>query len=282
MRSRRRIALTRAEPRVPRTRSGRPARRVRAVHWGVRGAQYCGQAGVFDRAGQWCGRSGAVSSAGGGDRGCLRTGGEHGYGADRVDDQPRNGHGGGHAVLCDQSVGCGGGGGAFTGCAINKAGTGYKFTATTDGLAVTSTALNVGAGLPTRIFGVDAIATAIAVSQAGFPKAGSAAAVVLARSDFFSDALAGGPLAAKVGGPLLITPGTPLSASLDPRVLAEFSGCCPTGKTVYILGGPAALSSNIDTTLTNAGYVVGAGPGRQPVRDRGGDRQPAREPLHGL
>ncbi len=145
---------------------------------------------------------------------------------------------------------------AFTGCAINEAGTGYKLTATTDGLAVTSTAFNVGAGLPTRIFGVDAIGTAIAVSRAGFPKAGSASAVVLARSDFFSDALAGGPLAAKVGGPLLITPGTPLSASLDSRVLVEIQRVLKTGGTVYILGGTQALSSNIDTALSSAGYVV--------------------------
>ena len=110
--------------------------------------------------------------------------------------------------------------------------------------------------LPTRIFGATAIDTAIAVSQTGFPTDGSAGAVVLARSDFFSDALTGGPLAAKVGGPLLITPGTPVSSSLDPRVLAEIQRVLPTGKTVYILGGTAALSSNIDTALTNAGYVV--------------------------
>jgi hypothetical protein len=49
--------------------------------------------------------------------------------------------------------------------------------------------------LPTRIFGPDAIDTSIAVSQAEFGS-GAAAAVVLARSEFFSDALAGGPLAA--------------------------------------------------------------------------------------
>ena len=102
---------------------------------------------------------------------------------------------------------------------------------------------------------MDAIGTAIAVSQAAFPT-GSASGLVLARSDFFSDALTGGPLAAKVGGPLLITPGTPLSASLDSRVLAEIQRVLPTGKTVYILGGPAALSPNIDAALTSAGYVV--------------------------
>jgi hypothetical protein len=108
--------------------------------------------------------------------------------------------------------------------------------------------------LPTRISGTDAIATSIVISQAAFP--GSASSVVLARSDFFSDALAGGPLAANVGGPLLITPGTALSASLDGRVQTEIQRVLPVGKTVYILGGPLALDPRIDTALTRAGYVV--------------------------
>jgi hypothetical protein len=107
-----------------------------------------------------------------------------------------------------------------------------------------------------RIYGTDAIGTSIAVSQAEFPAAGSAEAVVLARSDFFSDALAGGPLAAKLGGPLLITPGASLTTSLDPRVKAEIQRVLPVGDTVYILGGDLALSPNIDTTLKGLGYVV--------------------------
>lgn len=107
-----------------------------------------------------------------------------------------------------------------------------------------------------RIFGTDAIATSIAISQAEFPTAHSANAVILARSDFFADALAGGPLAAHVGGPLLITPGAPLSPTLDPRVLQEIERVLPSGGTVYVLGGPLALSPNIDATLGQAGYLV--------------------------
>jgi len=114
-----------------------------------------------------------------------------------------------------------------------------------------------------RIYGTDAIGTSIAASQAEFPTAGSAQAVVLARSDFFSDALAGGPLAARLGGPLLITPGASLSTSLDPRVQAEIQRVLPVGRTVYILGGDLALSPNIDTTLEGSGYTV--------VREAGAD-----------
>ncbi len=112
-------------------------------------------------------------------------------------------------------------------------------------------------GLPVqRIYGQDAIGTALAVSQAAFPNAASAKAVVLARSDFFSDALAGGPLAARLGGPMLITPGASESSTLDPRVMAEIQRVLPAGDTVYILGGDLALSPNIDNQLRFFGYQV--------------------------
>ncbi len=117
--------------------------------------------------------------------------------------------------------------------------------------------------LPNQIYGTDAIGTSIAISQAEFPTATSAQAVVLARSDFFSDALAGGPLAAAVDGPLLLTEGAPESASLDPRTQAEIQRVLPAGGTVYILGGDLALSPNIDTTLQGLGYTV--------VREAGAD-----------
>jgi outer membrane protein assembly factor BamB len=112
-------------------------------------------------------------------------------------------------------------------------------------------------GLPVqRIYGTDAIGTSIAVSQAQYQSAGSAKAVVLARSDYFSDALAGGPLAVEVRGPLLITPGSSLSSSLDPRVQGEIQRVLPSGGTVYVLGGTLALSTNIDAVLESLGYKV--------------------------
>jgi len=114
-----------------------------------------------------------------------------------------------------------------------------------------------------RIYGQDAIGTSIAVSQTEFPGNGSARAVVLARSDFFSDALAGGPLAVSVGGPLLITPGAGASATLDPRVVAEIQRVLPGGDTVFVLGGDLALSPEIDGQLSFLGYKV--------VREAGSD-----------
>ena len=117
-------------------------------------------------------------------------------------------------------------------------------------LAAATTMLSVQ-----RIYGTDAIGTSIAASQADFPTPDSAKAVVLARSDYFSDALAGGPLATQVGGPLLITPGPSLRSTLDPRVQAEIQRVLPPGGTVYIVGGDLALSPDIDTTLQALGYV---------------------------
>jgi len=107
-----------------------------------------------------------------------------------------------------------------------------------------------------RIFGLDAIDTSLAISAAEFTQGGAADAVVLARSDYFADALAGGPLAAARNGPLLITPGAPLAGALDPRVLTEIQRVLPAGHFVYVLGGPLALGPGIDAALQALGYTV--------------------------
>jgi hypothetical protein len=145
----------------------------------------------------------------------------------------------------------------FLGCKIDEAGTGYTLKAASSPVlaSATSAAFNVS-GAPQRIFGPEAIDTSIAVSVREFPTAGSAETVVLARSDFFSDALAGGPLAAVKNAPLLITPGTPVRSSLDPSVRDEIERVLPSGHTVYVLGGTLALAPGIDTTLTGLGYTV--------------------------
>jgi hypothetical protein len=104
----------------------------------------------------------------------------------------------------------------------------------------------------TRIGGTTRIGTAVLTSQDTFPTAGTAKAVVLARADTFPDALAGGPLAAHVGGPLLLTEPT----GLDPATQAEIVRVAPAGSTVYILGGPSAVASSVDPILTGLGYKV--------------------------
>jgi hypothetical protein len=94
--------------------------------------------------------------------------------------------------------------------------------------------------------------TAVAISHDSFPATGSASAVVLANAFNFPDALAGTPLAAAKHGPLLLSPGD----GLDPRVAAEIARVLPAGRTVYVLGGAAAMSSTVTGQLASGGYNV--------------------------
>jgi hypothetical protein len=105
---------------------------------------------------------------------------------------------------------------------------------------------------PRRLAGPDRDTTAVALSQVAFPETQSADAVVLARDDEFADALVGGPLAVAQHGPLLLSPhGALPGATRDElqRVLA------PAG-TVYVMGGPAALSPTIDDEIVKMGFQV--------------------------
>jgi hypothetical protein len=111
-----------------------------------------------------------------------------------------------------------------------------------------------------RISGSDRIATSIASSKNQYFASQSAHAVVLTRDDDFPDALAGTPLAAKVGGPLLLTSRT----ALDPAVKAEILRVAPVGSTVYVLGGPSAINLDVDKAVTALGDV--------PKRVYGADR----------
>jgi uncharacterized repeat protein (TIGR01451 family) len=103
----------------------------------------------------------------------------------------------------------------------------------------------------TRLGGADRIDTANIVSQDSFPN-GDAGAVVLARSDLFPDALTGTPLAVAQRAPLLLTG----RAALDPRTAAELQRVLPTGRTVFLLGGTAALSQGVANAVAALGYQV--------------------------
>lgn len=107
-----------------------------------------------------------------------------------------------------------------------------------------------GDGTLARVYGADRIATAVAASRTAYPNAGSAQAVVLASSDNYPDALAGVPLAVQVHGPLLLAPASGITAA----AVSEIERVLPTGRTVFVLGGPVALPTSVDQQLQALGY----------------------------
>jgi len=125
-------------------------------------------------------------------------------------------------------------------------------TSSTSSTSSTTSTTVAGKVTVTRLSGSDRVATAIAISAQQFSAKASAKAVVLAGGWSFPDALAGAPLAAAKGGPLLLTP----TASLDGRVKTEIARVLPAGGTVYVLGGPQAVDPSVDAALVSAGFQV--------------------------
>jgi putative cell wall-binding protein len=146
-------------------------------------------------------------------------------------------------------------------CTINanQAGT-SNYTAATQvaqSFAVTAAVSSGGGAAPTvpatpvRLSGSDRFGTAIAASAVEFPTAGTAGAVVLARSDDYPDALVGAALAHAKNAPLLFANGGLLTAATQ----AEIQRVLPAGGTVYLLGGTTAIPASVATTLTGLGFV---------------------------
>lgn len=89
--------------------------------------------------------------------------------------------------------------------------------------------------------------TAVSVSRSTY---GSAPSVVIARDDLYPDALAAAPLAAKVGGPLLLTPPSALPMSV--RIEIGRLGA----RTAYVIGDTTAVSAQVDGDLRAAGITT--------------------------
>lgn len=93
---------------------------------------------------------------------------------------------------------------------------------------------------------------AIQICQLLFPAADTAGEILLSRNDAFPDALAGAPLATAVDGPLLLTQREVLTGSTE----AEIQRVLPSGGTVYLTGGTAAIEESVADTLRGLGYTV--------------------------
>ena len=101
-----------------------------------------------------------------------------------------------------------------------------------------------------RFAGENREETPVLVSQFTFPNPGDADVVVLARSDTYPDALAGGPLAFAANGPILLTPPTALS----PDAAGEIQRLGVD--KVYLLGGPVALSQAVEDAVEALGVTT--------------------------
>lgn len=100
-----------------------------------------------------------------------------------------------------------------------------------------------------RVAGAGRVETSVALARAAFPSPEAVDAVLLARSDAYPDALSGAPLAASVGGPILLT----TSGGLHAAAAAEVRRLRPS--TAYLLGGPAALDEQVARDLRAAGVA---------------------------
>lgn len=132
-----------------------------------------------------------------------------------------------------------------------------RSVAKASGLAGTRAATSTTAPQVFRIAGSDRIQTAIEASfmawdDAATPDGVLAKSVVLTRYDEYADALGGAALAGAGAGPLLMTPPTTLRADVKDEIDRVLGG---TG-TIYVLGGVGAVSADIETQLTAAGYTV--------------------------
>lgn len=94
-----------------------------------------------------------------------------------------------------------------------------------------------------RLDGRDRIDTAVLVSQRSFPD--GADVVVIARSDVYADALAGGPFAHQVEAPILVTPPT----QLRDEVATEIARLGAT--RAVILGGPIAITPQVEDQIAD-------------------------------
>ena len=95
-----------------------------------------------------------------------------------------------------------------------------------------------------RLAGADRYATAVEISKAGFEKAEN---VILTSGSNYADGIAGVPLAARLGAPILLTAADKLSDA----TLAEIERL--GAKNVYILGGEGVISADIEKALQEKG-----------------------------
>ena len=102
-------------------------------------------------------------------------------------------------------------------------------------------------GAVTRAAGPNRYATAAAISELAYPDPGSVADLFVASGAVFADALAGGPAAAFLGGPMLLTAPNALPTETRDEILR-------LGPTrIWVLGGSGVVSAGVFDELADLG-----------------------------
>ncbi|NYF09840.1 YVTN family beta-propeller protein [Leifsonia sp. AK011] len=99
-----------------------------------------------------------------------------------------------------------------------------------------------------RLAGPDRYATAVEISQSAFPS--GASTVYIATGANYPDALAAGPVAARVDAPILLTRGEELPAV----VAEELVRLDPDN--IVVIGGPTTVSPDVESALAAFGSVT--------------------------
>ena len=97
--------------------------------------------------------------------------------------------------------------------------------------------------------------TAVEVSKQLVAEGQTANAVVLVGEDAIVDGLAAAPLAKKEGAPILLTKKDDLTAETEKEMLRVL-GDNVAGKTVYLVGGEARISKELEAKITKLGVKV--------------------------
>jgi len=100
-----------------------------------------------------------------------------------------------------------------------------------------------------RLAGTDRVGTAVAISREAFPT--GASGVVLVGAHGFPDAVVAAPLAATIGGPVLLA-----GDELSGPVSAELRRLLAPGGTVTIVGGAGAVSASVEAQVSALGFGI--------------------------
>lgn len=105
------------------------------------------------------------------------------------------------------------------------------------------------------VAGEDRFATAVEVSKQLVGENETANAVVLVGEDAIVDGLAAAPLAKKVGAPILLTKANQLPEATEKEMLRVL-GNNLSNKTVYLVGGEARISKELEAKIAKLGVKV--------------------------